>query len=373
MPRYTSKKKFNQKRERRRVKHAVPRDRRHLMHWAVRGSHYDCARFRKHVNKVADRAPSYISKDAISALKGTDRRQMLGALGKEPYGGGWFTDGLSWAIDQIPNDWEWDWMKGLGQAALKPFRGSDLNEQDEMYARLVDESYQRQNETVGDWQRQPEFDSEYISVFDNADGHRFVGVRGTKFSHLQDLKEDAEILQEGHPDDLISSELRKVFDQTQPGTIIDVGSHSLGTSLLTQAYETDETLQDRVRQSYLFNTAMSPFAENVTAKYEADDRVRYFIDLMDPVSVGGIGSTGPSNVVYRTDWSLNPLVAHSVSQWGGAEVPEMPEEKEKEKVFDPFDGPVDTGELDQEGLADALGEGVLLDFGDGFDATAFGF
>ena len=115
-----------------------------------------------------------------------------------------------------------------------------------------------------------------------------------------------------------------------------MGAHSLGTSLLTQAYETDDSLQDRVRQSYLFNPAMSPFAENVTSKYEADDRVRYFIDLMDPVSVGGIGSTGPSNVVYRTDWSFNPLVAHSVSQWAGAETPEMPEEKEKEKVvYDP--------------------------------------
>ena len=373
MPRYTSKKKQNQKRERRRVKHAVPRDRRHLMHWAVRGTHDDFARFRKHVSKIADRAPSYISQDAMSALKGTDRRQMLGALGKEPFGGSWFTDGLSWAIDQIPNDWEWDWVKGLGQASLKPFRGSDLNEQDEMYARLVDESYHPKDETFGDWQRQPEFDSDYISVFDNADGHRFVGIRGTKPSHLADLKEDAMILAEGHPDDLISGELRKVLDQTEPGTIIDVGAHSLGTSLLTQAFEADETLQDRVRQSYLYNPAMTPFAENITSKYESDDRVRYFIDLMDPVSVGGIGGTGPSNVVYRTDWSLNPLVAHSVSQWAGAGDPEMQEEKEKEKEFDPFDGPLDTSGLDQEGLESALGQGVLLDFGDTFDASAFGF
>ena len=122
---------------------------------------------------------------------------------------------------------------------------------------------------------------------------------------------------------------------------------------------------------------MSPFADNVTAKYEADDRVRYFIDLMDPVSVGGIGDRGPSNVVYRTDWSFNPLVAHGVSQWAGAEPEEKPEEKQEEKTkeepFDPFDGPVDTGGLDQEGLGDALGDGVLLDFGDSFDAEAFGF
>ena len=104
MPRYTSKKKRNQKRERRRVRHAVPRDKRHLMHWAVRGNHDDYARFRKHIGKIADRAPSYVSQDAMSALKQTDRRQMLAALGKEPFGGSWFTDGPSWAIDQVPND-----------------------------------------------------------------------------------------------------------------------------------------------------------------------------------------------------------------------------------------------------------------------------
>ena len=312
MPRYTSKQKRNQKRERRRVRHAVPRDKRHLMHWAVRGNHDDYARFRKHIGKIADRAPSYVSQDAMAALKQTDRRQMLAALGKEPFGGSWFTDGLSWAIDQVPNDPEWDWAKGLGQAALKPFRGSDLNEQDEMYARLVDESYDRENETIGDWKRQPEFDSNYISVFDNADGHRFIGVRGTQMN-LQDLAQDLKIMQDGAPQDLISEELRRVLDHTDPGTIVDTGAHSLGTSLLTQAFETDDSLQDRIRQSYLFNPAMSPFAENVTSKYEADDRVRYFIDLMDPVSVGGIGdrgpatsSTGPTGASTRSSPTASP-------------------------------------------------------------------
>ena len=32
-------------------------------------------------------------------------------------------------------------------------------------------------------------------------------------------------------------------------------------------------------QSYLYNPAYTPFAENVTGKYGKDDRVRYFIDL----------------------------------------------------------------------------------------------
>ena len=381
MPKYTSRKKHNQKRERRRVRHGVPRDKRHLMHWAVKGSHDDYARFRKHINKIADRAPSYVHEGTMSALKDVDRRKMLGAISKEPFGGSWFTEGLSWTIDQIPNDPEWNWIKGLGQAVLKPFRGSDLNEQDEMYAKLVNASYGKDDDTIGDWQRVPDLDSEYMSVWDNADGHRFVGVRGTKFN-VKDLEEDTEILTEGHPDDLISEDLRYVLDQTDPGTIVDVGAHSLGTSLLTQAFETDDSLQDRIRQSYLYNPAFTPFAENVTDKYEADDRVRYFIDLMDLVSVGDLGSKGPSNVVYRTDWSLNPLVAHTIEQWAGPETEPKPEPKpepspenqalKEQKPTGPFDGAPDTSGLPTKGLASAFGPGVLLDFGEGFDAAAFG-
>ena len=78
----------------------------------------------------------------------------------------------------------------------------------------------------------------------------------------------------------------------------------------------DEGLQDRVHQSYLYNPAYSPFAkQNVTGKYEKDDRVRYFIDLSDPVSVGGIGSIGPKNVVYRNNWNF--VTSHKLVQWGG--------------------------------------------------------
>ena len=86
MPRYKSRRKSTKERERKRVRAGMPRDKRRLMHWAVRGTHDDFARFRKHVNKIADRAPSYISQDAMSALKGTDRRQMLRS-GRSPSGG----------------------------------------------------------------------------------------------------------------------------------------------------------------------------------------------------------------------------------------------------------------------------------------------
>ena len=68
MPKYTSKKKRNLKRERKRVRPAIPRDRRHLKTWAAKGTEDDYARFRKHVAKVAERAPSYIHAGSMDQL-----------------------------------------------------------------------------------------------------------------------------------------------------------------------------------------------------------------------------------------------------------------------------------------------------------------
>ena len=68
MPRYSSRKKKAAKRERKRVRAAVPRDKRHLSHWAVRGTHDDYAKFRKHVADVQHRAPSYLEPGAMKAL-----------------------------------------------------------------------------------------------------------------------------------------------------------------------------------------------------------------------------------------------------------------------------------------------------------------
>jgi hypothetical protein len=133
---------------------------------------------------------------------------------------------------------------------------------------------------------------------------------------------------------------------------------------------------DRVNQTYLYNPAMSPLTENVTQEYESDDRVRYFIDLLDPVSVGGIGEKGPKNVVYRT--SYNP---HNLVNWGGAtlEHDEMPAQQHKdarrevpslvrsqeELPYDTTGDGVPNDPVDDQQLV-VPDDDVLLDFGDDY-------
>ena len=381
MPRYSSRKRSAAKRERSRVRAAMPRDKRHLTHWAVRGTDDDYAKFRKHVADVQHRAPSYLEPAAMGELGKATRRSMLHNLHKEPWGGGWFSDGLAWLIDQVPSSWAWDWAKGLGQAALKPFRGDTLDETDQQYARLVNEAYKTDDERDAQfehWQHVPEFDSNYITVYDNEDGHRFVAVRGTKLN-LRDLGEDMKIAVRGEPDNLIGEELRNILDHTAPDKTVDLGAHSLGTSLALTAFENDDTLQDRIHNSYLYNPAYTPFHASITGKYEKDERVRYFIDLSDPVSVGGIGSIGPRNVVYRNNW--NPITAHALVQWGGTAGLQQ-HDGNAGTGPDQTDTPINKAELPEDynhdGVPDppreaggAVDDDYVLDLGDDFNEQSW--
>ena len=128
--------------------------------------------------------------------------------------------------------------------------------------------------------------------------------------------------------------------------------------------------------------------------------MRYLINLGDGVSLGGMGGSGPKNVVYRTplgntiQWNetgggLDPYHLHTLRQWQGPywdgldddpkplPTPEstgLPQERvdEMQGIYRPEPleytgpsgladlGPYPTNELD----TGALAQGDVLDFGD---------
>lgn len=338
----------------------MPKDRRKLARWAVQGTHSDYEKLRASAQTL--QRPSYVTSEAADVLANATRPSMVTAA----HGGDHeVLDAIAWLLDVVPGR---GWLKTLGQAALKPFRGDALHEVDEQYARLVSAAYQEERPSnVGEWQRVSEFDSNYITVFDNPDGHRFVAVRGTKFN-AQDLAEDALIGVAGRPTNRVGAELKRVLDNTEPGRVCDVGGHSLGTSLILTAYEGDDSMQDRVHETYLYNPAMSPLSPgNVTQKYEGDERVRYFIDLMDPVSLGGLGERGPKNVVYRTAHG-DPLSSHALVQWGGAN---WEHDEEQPAAQEPQPVAQEPQPAAQEPQPAADEPGFELDFGNSFDAGAW--
>ena len=379
MPHYKSRSKSRAARDKQRVRAQVPKDKRKISQWAVKGSHDDYEQLRQHATNLAHGTPpppSYVTGQSVDLFKNATRVSLLEANHKKD--NHWFTDGLAWLLDKAPSK-GFGWLKGAGQAALKPFRGDSLSEVDEQFARLVEQGYKTTGERADEfehWQRQGEFDSDYLSVWDNEDGHRFVSVRGTKGA--RDVGEDLLVGVSGRPSNLVGDELKRVLDHTEPGRHVDVGGHSLGTGLILTAYSNDPTLQDRVHQSYLYNPTYSPVAHNITSDYEKDERVRYFIDLMDPVSVGGLGSKGPSNAVYRSNYKMNPLDSHKLVQWGGTNLREHDEDdaplvKKDELPYDRTgDGVPNLPEpAGQPAEPVVNADEFVLDFGDNYDGSSW--
>ena len=167
---------------------------------------------------------------------------------------------------------------------------------------------------IDHWKRQVQFDTDYVSVWDNPDQHRLIAVRGTQGTGT-DIGEDILVGLTGRSTNVIGEELLQILAATPEGVVIDLASHSLGGSLALQAYE-NKLIYNAIHETYLYSPAYSPFLRGSTDAYERDENVRYFINTRDAVSMGGMGHEAPANVVFRSNG--NVIGAHKLAQWQGS-------------------------------------------------------
>jgi hypothetical protein len=276
MPKYKTKKVRTAQRRRKAALRTVPRDKRILYRWARKGSDKDYL----HLNKIANRhlleAPEWVDVQTLKDLGKIGQQGMSQLIQKqEPerpadeqahYWGGKYvhklTDALSWLFTQGQGGKEapLPWFGALPQYALKPFKGENISEEDEQYARVLSAGYKevgkRENVALG-WRRIPKWDSQYVSVWDNPDGHRYIAVRGTHPHDTEDLGHDASIARFGTTIDKVGGYLQSILDDTDPSRIVDVGAHSLGTVLVAEAYKNRPDLQNRVHLTRLYNPSCS--------------------------------------------------------------------------------------------------------------------
>ena len=307
-----------QKKKRRRYPKRLPRDPRKLFRWAARGSDADYEKLRALARKARRSLPAHINSDAYERLENIDRLTMIEEIQaheQHDVSAGLLLDACNWLLDKVP--WgNWIWPVSAAQSTINAQKGDGLNEVDEQYARLVGATYggiENRPYVIDHWKRQVQFDSSYVSVWDNLDGHRLIAVRGTEGS--ADIGEDILVGVTGRSTNLIGSELLDILAATPEGTVVDLAAHSLGTSLALESYSSAQ-IYNQIHETYLYNPAYSPFLRGKTDAYEKDVAVRYFINVQDPVSMGGSGHKAPRNAVYRSEG--NPLTAHKLAQWQGS-------------------------------------------------------
>ena len=318
MPRYRTKQVDKPKRTKRKLPKRLPKDPLKLLRWAGTGTEKDYERLRKLAVKAWPNIPSYIDGKAFERLVHVDRLTMIEeiqASEQHDVSAGGFLDAVNWVLDKVP--WgNWPWPVSASQSAINAQKGDGLNEVDEQYARLVGATYGKIEDrpyVLDYWKRQTQFDGNYLSVWDNPDGHRVICVRGTQGAG--DIGEDILVGITGASTNLIGNELLQILAATPDATVVDLAAHSLGTTLALQAYVNSSSTYNAVHETYLFNPAYSPFLRGKTDAYEKDTSVRYFINVKDAVSMGRAGHKAPRNVVYRSD-GLG-TAAHKLAQWQG--------------------------------------------------------
>jgi len=296
----------------------LPRDPAKLFRWAAKGSLVDYEKLRALAKKMVHQLPAYIDGVAFEKIMHVDRLRMIEEIQaneEHNVSAGWFLDGVNWLLDKVP--WgNWLWPVSAAQSTINAQKGDGLNEVDEQYARLVGATYGTAAErpyVIDHWKRQVQFDSSYVSVWDNPDGHRLIAVRGTQGTG--DIGEDILVGLTGKSTNVIGSELLQILAATPEGTVVDLASHSLGTSLALRAYE-NKTIYNGIHETYLYNPAYSPLLRGSTDAYERDPNVRYFINSLDVISMGGMGHRAPTNVVFRSSGLAG--AAHKLAQWQGS-------------------------------------------------------
>ena len=316
MPTYRTKEIKARKKKTRKYPKRLPRDPNKLFRWAARGTDADYEKLRKLARRARNGLPAHIDSAAFERLTQVDRLRFIEeiqAAEEHDVSAGYFLDALNWLFDKVP--WgNWMWPLAAAQTSINSMKGDGLNAVDEQYARLVGATYgdvQERPYVLDHWKRQVQFDGNYVSVWDNPDGHRLIAVRGTQ-SNADDIAQDVLVGLSGRSTDAIGAELLQILAATPSGTVVDLAAHSLGTSLALAAFN-NKTIYNAIHETYLFSPAYSPFVRGSADKYERDSAVRYFINTRDLVSMGSFGHRAPSNAVFRS----NITGAHKLAQWQG--------------------------------------------------------
>jgi hypothetical protein len=205
-----------------------------------------------------------------------------------------------------------------------------LTDEDQFMAKVLKAGYEVQGsrvQRVNGFERVAQFDSNYVSVWDDVDGgkrKRIIIVRGTKGLSMADWYQNAHIALTGRPQDLVSEELVNILKLTVKGTNVRVAGHSLGSSLITRAYNKKPEIFPRISKTFLFNPPYSALGMGSTKDYEKKTNVRY---LLNPGDVVSTMRNAPTNfVMHELICVLCTLKNHSLDQW----LPDKMTEKQKE-------------------------------------------
>ena len=216
----------------------------------------------------------------------------------------------------------------IGGKKVNEFVGGEVEHkkltlQQRTMAKLVKGTYQdKRPEEIGSWTRIDDYDSNYGSIWKNAQGHYTLSVRGTK-GNVKDLWKDVKIGlgSKDQRDKQLEQSLEK-FHKEHPGAKLNMVGHSLGTMLGTNAMKhVKSEIPAPKNDIYLLNPASSPFQSKSAVRdiQENEDwNTQYFLNKGDLISNYFSQQLDQEEIdkhVFYGKFSRSPLASHGVAQW----------------------------------------------------------
>ena len=200
-----------------------------------------------------------------------------------------------------------------GEKHIKP-----ISPFEQEVARLLQGTYQdTRPETVSNWSRIDNLDSEYGSYWTDSRGRYILTIRGTKLK-VKDIVSDMKIASgsQSISDGSLEESMRK-FKQEFPNQKLMVAGHSLGTHLAWNGLKNEKMNVDDL---YWFNPASSPFQDKSVVRDVADSnyKVKYFLNTGDVVSnyfSQNLTKQEIEDSAIYGKFSRSPLASHGLSQW----------------------------------------------------------
>ena len=232
--------------------------------------------------------------------------------------GGGLGDALNWVGRKIssPLTGAWNFAKNAHHYFT---HDNTISEHTRLTAKMIAETYNadisEREDRLGDYERVENMSTDWADVWLNNETKQItISVRGSRDKE-DFLVDDARILGGLGPRDLVSSEIKDVFAKYGDDYDISCAGHSLGGSLVALALEKNDDLDPS--QILFFNpgTAPLPMMQDAVKHFSTDDRAYYYINAIDPVSIGELSET-PTHLIMNSPVSwINPVLNHTLGQW----------------------------------------------------------
>ena len=270
---------------------------------------------------VADHIHPAAKKDFAKAT----RNQLVYALWqeegsrvkKEKVGGG-LGAVINWLGKKVtqPIRGAWNYAQNLGHMFT---HDNQIGSHTRLVALAIQETYKKdqtsRKDRIGNYNRVEEQGSGWLDVWKNdVTNQLLVTCRGSRDTS-DFLVDDAGIAAGLGPRDLVSKQLRGIFDQYGSDYEIELGGHSLGGALIATALKRNPGM-DPSRIDFMNpGTSPLPWAHDAVNDFSRDDRAHYYINSIDPVSSGEM-SERPVHLTLNAPVSwTNPAENHTLDQW----------------------------------------------------------